>query len=412
MIKKVRDLFGIPRSIWVLLTATLINRSGSMALLFLVIYLTQNLKVSTARAGSIVAIYGIGAFITAPLAGKLCDRLGKLRLMKSSLLLSGVAMLIFTQAESFYALVVLTIAWAIASEAFRPASLAIMTDLAGPEQRKAVFALNRLAINLGLSLGPAVGGFLIIFSYRILFWIDGITSILAGLFLILAFKEAKSDGAPAATNKASNRPSLITILPEGRLLFLLLATLPALMVFFQNRAALALFVTEGLRLPASSYGLLFTINTLLIIFFEVPLNTWMGGWAHRYTLALGSILLGAGFGSMIFVSGFRGLAATVVFWTVGEMIFLPSVTTYVAEISPPSQRGEFMGFFSMTMNMALCLGPWLGTVVIESYGFQILWAGAFIFALLSALMFWLITARNNQAYGLSSIVNADAKQSC
>ena len=181
-----RGLEGLPRSVWILSAATLLNRAGTMALPFLVLYLNKGLGLPAARAGQAFIAYGLAAMVAAPLGGWLADRVGHLRVMVLSLALSGALLAGLPLLSSWPGILALTVAWSLASEAFRPASMAILTDLAPLENRKAVFALNRLAINLGMSVGPAIGGFLAVHSFKALFWLDGLTSLLAA-GVIMAF---------------------------------------------------------------------------------------------------------------------------------------------------------------------------------------------------------------------------------
>ena len=79
---------------------------------------------------------------------------------------------------------------------------------------------------------------------------------------------------------------------DSRLLFFLAAVFPVVLVFFQHISSMALYLVRDLGLPEIDYGLLFTINTLLIVALEVPINSATAHWSHRSTLALGPFLSG------------------------------------------------------------------------------------------------------------------------
>ena len=136
----------------------------------------------------------------------------------------------------------------------------------------------------------------------------------------------------------------------------------------------------------SAFGLLFTVNTVLVILIEVPLNTLMAHWSHRRAMALGALLFGAGFGAMVFASGFLTVAATVVVWTFGEMILLPASGAYVADIAPVERRGEYMGLYTMSFAVALAVGPGLGAGAFDRFGAASVWGGAFVLGCVSAAM--------------------------
>ena len=157
-----------------------------MVLPFLALYINKTLGYSLEEAGIAVTMYGAGAFLSAPFAGRISDRFGARRVMITSLFLSGVMLLVLMLVQSYPFILMATFVWAVISEAFRPASLVTITELVTPSQRKMAFSVNRLAINLGMSIGPALGGVLIIVSYPLLFVVDSVTSIAAGVVLVLA----------------------------------------------------------------------------------------------------------------------------------------------------------------------------------------------------------------------------------
>ncbi len=358
-----------------------------MVLPFLVLYLTRELHYSATRAGFIVALYGIGAMITAPLSGLLTDRFGALRIMKVSLFLSTVVYFAFPYAHTYPALIAATLLLAITSEMFRPAGLAAISHSVSSDQRKAAFALNRLAVNLGMSVGPAVGGFLATVSFQFLFVIDGATSFLAGVVLLL-FSNHLTDTVGDSRTTKSGKPAFDSRRAFSDLLFLyfLVATVLSTIVFFQHIAALPLFMVHNLHLSEADYGLMFTFNTGLIVLLEVPLNLRMSHLSDRKTLSLGSLLLAAGFGAYAFVHGLSGCVAALLIWTFGEMILLPGMSAYVSHSAPPERQGEYMGFYSMAFSIAFIIGPWMGTELLEKFGAQLLWAVIFLIGLISTLM--------------------------
>lgn len=382
-----RGLRGLPREVWVVAAATLINRAGTMVLPFLVLYLTQGLGFSAEQAGLTLTIYGLGALITAPISGRLSDKIGAARIMKWSLFVSGLVLLLFSFARSLEAVLAITIAWAITSEAVRPASMAIISNLVGPGQRKAVFALNRLVINLGMSVGPAIAGFLALVSFKFLFVVDGATSLLAAVVLAVMLRVP----VPQTPTERAGEPSVgprrrLGALADRRVLYFLAAMIPVELVMFQTQGAMPLYLVRDLNFPASAYGLLLAINTVIIIFVEVPLNLAMQGWPHHRAMALGALLFGLGFGALAFTESIIGVGASVVVWTFGEMILFPSGSAYVADIAPSERLGTYMGLYTMSFSSAFMIGPWLGLFAMEQLGAGVLWFATLATGLISATM--------------------------
>lgn len=384
MINPWRGLGQLPRELWIVFTTTLINRMGTMALPFLVLYLTRSLQFSSDQAGYIYIAYGVGALVTAPFAGKLSDVVGHRRLMLLSLFLTGIVLLIFPLAIDFWVVLIIAMIWSIVSEAYRPSSLAVIMDLSSPEQRKAAYALHRLAINIGMSFGPALGGFLVLVSYPMLFIVNGATTLLAGLvFLLLPWHVQEHRQEP--TENISAEP-MISAFKDRAMIYFLIAMLPVIIVFFQHSSSMSLFLVNDLRLPESAYGILFTVNTGLIILIEVAMNIAMAHWTHRRALTLGTFLIAAGFGAMALADGMLTVALTVVIWTFGEMITLPAAAAYMGQIAPPARRGEYMGLYQMMFGLAFIVGPWLGLQLYDHFGGHVLWAAMFGIGLVGTLM--------------------------
>jgi predicted MFS family arabinose efflux permease len=386
-----RSLRGLPRDLWILSLASLINRAGTMVLPFLVLYLTREKGLSAPRAGLTLAVYGLGSILAGPLAGRLSDRIGPLPIMRWSLILTGGLLLIYPLVDAFPAIVAVTLAWAIVTEAFRPANLALITDIVTPEQRKPAFALTRLAINLGMSVGPAAAGFIATVSFSMIFVVDALTTIMAAIVLFLVPLSSAHRSSPASEPGAVLPVGGLFALDDRRFLFFLGALFLTGIVFFQHEGALPLFLVEDLGLSPAFYGLLFTINTLLIVFMEVPLNAATAHWPHRRGLALGAFLFAAGSGVFVFAAGPELVILGIVIWTFGEMMLFPQASAYVADIAPAHRRGEYMGAYSLSFSLAFAFAPWAGTAIFAALGSIILWTAVFVVGCLSAAMMLQVT---------------------
>ena len=350
-----------------------------MALPFLVLYLTRYLHISAARAGFAITAYGLGGLLTAPIAGRLADRVGPYTVVRASLSLSGVILLVFPLARSYWVVLALTFVWAVVADATRPATMAALTTSAPENQRKAAIALNRLAINLGMSIGPAVGGFLALVSFPLLFIVDGLTS-LAAAALLSGLLWARSRQRPAATpEREAARPraplfSRSSVVWRDHAALLVFATSILLnIVFTQHEGAMPLYLVRDLQYRESFFGGLFVVNTLIIVAIEVPLNVAMAHWSARPTLALATVLVAVGFGALAIAHAPLAIAFTVAIWTFGEMIFFPTSTAYVAELAPEGRTGEYMGGFAATFSLALIVGPWLGAALLDRVGGPATW---------------------------------------
>jgi MFS family permease len=381
-----RGLGGLPRESWLLFATNLVNRAGMMVLPFLVLYLTRELRFSAARAGFVFAVYGATAIVSGPISGKLSDRIGALPIMRVSLISSGIALLLFPLARSYAAVIAITVVWAACAELFRPASLAAITHVVSPSQRRAAFALNRLAINLGMSIGPALGGFLATVSFRAMFVVDAATTLMAGAVLCFTSWRLATGGRDAQSESENLNLEVRSILRDRRLAIFLLGSVLVGIVFYQHESALPLYLVDYLHMSPAFYGTLFTINTLLIVALEVPLNMATSHWPNTWSLVIGSLLFAIGFGALALVSSVPGVTAMVVIWTFGEMTLFPAMAAHLGEIAPPSLRGTYMGAYSMSLSVALTLGPWLGTQLLATTGPAGVWSVMFALGVLAAVL--------------------------
>jgi MFS family permease len=380
-----RSLKGLPRDVWVLAVSSLINRAGTMVLPFLVLYLTHELGYSAPRAGLALAVYGAGSIIAAPISGRLTDRIGPLPIMRISLLFTGVLLFLFPFVRSFYAVVAVTLVWAITTELFRPANLALIADIVPPEKLKPAYALLRLSINLGMSVGPAAAGFIAAHSFKWIFVVDGATTLAAAAVLIATPMRVVHHPAPDQSSGSRSLAKML-VLDDPRMLLFLPALFLTGLVFFQIEGPLPLFLVEDLHLSPAFYGGLFTLNTVMIVFMEVPLNAATAHWPHRRGLALGALLFALGSGAFAFSHGAVGIILGMIVWTFGEMLLFPQASAYVAEVAPQARRGQYMGAYSLAFSLAFAVAPWAGTTGYARFGARPLWIAVFLVGAISAWM--------------------------
>jgi predicted MFS family arabinose efflux permease len=387
-------LRGLPRAVWIAAAATLVNRVGTMALPFLALYLTRALGEPPAFAANLIAVYGACALVASFAGGALADRWGPRRASVVTLGLAGVALCAFPLAQSRASLLCVTVALALPNEAFRPAGLALVGTLAPPSKRRVAFALHRLAGNLGMSFGPALGGLLAGVWFPGLFIADGVTSLAAaGILLALAPAErAAADGrvgderAASAADGARGRGPWA----DPAYLFFAVGTLGIAAVFFQFDSSIPLYLVRDLGLSEREFGLSFTINTVLILIFEVPLTAAIARWPAPRAMALGALLIGVGVAATGLARGFWTFGLTVVVWTVGEMLVFPGTAAYASDKAPPGRVGAYMGVLTMAFGLAHTVGPWGGIHLLERLGPSAVWAASLGCGLASAVVLGLV----------------------
>ncbi len=368
-----RDAYaGLPRIAWRLALVILINRSGSMVLFFMTLYLTRRLDFSVILAGQMISLYGFGSIIGNWLGGWFSDRWGTGRVMWLSLLFSGIGFLTLMVCKTPAAFGPVLFTLAVVSEAFRPANAAAMAGAVEPSMRARAFALQRLAVNLGVAIGPALGGFLARRDYGYLFWVDGLTCLAAALLSWRYFRDsARPDqfDPPAPKNKAESPlrdPVLVRVLG----LFFLMGIL-----FFQLFNTWPLTLREQYLLTEDRIGLLLTLNAAMIVFIEMPLIHRLEKKDPLRIIRVGALLLFSGFVLLPLGGTFPFAALTVVVWTSGEILVFPLIMAVVSNRADDVNRGRVMGLFTLVFSLSFIAGPALGTRVYDTWGSSTLWFG-------------------------------------
>ncbi len=379
IVKKTFSLYkeaytGLPREAWLLALVEFINRSGSMVFFYMTLYLTQTFGYSVSQAGQVLSAFGLGGLIGAYLGGKLTDTIGAYAVQKLSLGINGVIYLLLGRLTTLEAIMGAMFLLGISSEALHPANSTALSQVCSEELRTKGFALNRLAINLGVAIGPLVGGYLAMVDYSWLFWLDGITCLLAaGVFLIFLKGSRPPSAAPKET--PLDKPPKTSVIKDVYFLKVLVLVFFSGLMFMQLFTTFPLYMKSVYFFKENSIGLLIAINTILIVMFEMLLMEVLKKKSLVKVIAVGCFLLCGGFALMPFGTGFLYAAFTVAVWTLGEMLAIPSMTTLVANHSDDSVRGKYMGFFSFAFALAVLVGPALGTFLYDTLGADNLWYG-------------------------------------
>ncbi len=362
---------------WLLSLVTFVQRSGTMVLPFLTLYLTTQRGFSVREAGGVLSLYGVGAIGGAYIGGWLSDRLGSIRTQLLSMSLSAGGLIVLSTLYSPHDIVAMVILLSILAEGGRPANAATLTELSPPSLHVRVFGLRRLGMNLGMSIGPAVGGVLVAYSYLWLFWVEASISLLAAGLLWVLFQHTRPQKkANDEALFAGNTTNLSAISPWRDSVFLAVVGLVALQatVLCQLFGAYPLTLNQEYHLPEYTIGLVFTLNTLVIVVFQMPIVHAVERFDTLRVVGVGAFLLCAGFGLLALTSSMGSIAVTVLVWTLGEMLTMPLVEGFVAQRSPIEGRGQYMGIFSAAFSMAFVLAPFGGTWVYEEWGYRTLWA--------------------------------------
>jgi len=405
-----RDAYGgLPREVWILSFALFINRCGAMVLAFLTLYLTEKLHFSILDAGLIFSIYGAGSFVGVFLGGKLVKPFGAVRTQIVALIVAVPLYLIIPLFTSWWLVAVAAFFCSLFTESVRPANMVAVSQFTSPELTTRAFGLQRMAVNLGFSIGPAVGGILATFNYHWLFLVDGITTGLAGLTLLWYFgfqKYVKNDAAAEKQKAAEQVSTGASPLGDGRYFCFLALLLLVALVFFQFHATYPKFLADHYLLTEFQIGIMFSINTIIIVVFEMLLLNKVRAFPLLKMIGWGSLLACFGFGILPFGVTFLFCAFSMTIITLGEMFMFPLCSSYVAERSRGKDQGMYMSAYSMMYSIAVIIAPAVGTTIYQSNPNWI-WYGSFAVGMVALVGFYVMAAQDEPVDGEESAVKVE-----
>jgi MFS family permease len=354
----------------VLFAGTLINRTGGFVLIFLAIYLTEVQGLSADQAGAIVSSYGLGAVAAGPLGGALSDRIGRRPTLVASLIAGGASMFVLGVAGGVFAIALAAVVTGLLYEMYRPVVSAAVADVVPADQRARAYALIYWAVNLGGSIAVVLGGVIAARSYRALFAIDAITTVLFGIVLWMALPETR----PSSSARKDAAGSAMRLLLADRVFMSVCAlTFVMFLVFFQLFVGLPIDMRAH-GVSTMTFGWLMAINGILVVLLQLPASTLIAHRSRTRVLALSALIVGVGFGMNAWIESVPAYAASITIWTVGEVLCSPAGLALVADLAPAHARGLYQGAYAVAFTASFAAAPLVGGYIVAHYGAQTLWA--------------------------------------
>ncbi len=362
---------GLSIEVWWLALITFINRAGTMVIPFLSLYLTEDIGLTLIDVSWIMSAFGLGSVVGTWIGGKLTDSIGYYKVMVRSLISTGILFILLQFLTTFASICLGIFLVMVVADTFRPAMFVAMSAYSKPENKTRSVTLIRLAINLGFSAGPAVGGIIIAtVGYSGLFWVDGITCILATLLLIKVLNPKLTkpmDEVIVDNPKSIYRDKAFWIFFVSMVLFGL--------IFLQYFSTMPLYYDSIHALNKVEIGLLLGANGLIIFLFEMPLIHWLeqSKFSKVGLILFGAVLTGLSFLILTFTSWTGVLVLEMILMTVGEMIAFPFSNSFALERAKDGKQGEYMAMYVMSFSIAHIFGHSAGLRLVDGFGFDNTW---------------------------------------
>ncbi|MFE1552536.1 MDR family MFS transporter [Streptomyces sp. NPDC058718] len=377
---------GFPRGFWWLWLSTLVNRTGAFVLTFLSLYLTQELGHSAWFAGLVVALHGLGGVAGSPLGGALTDRWGRRPTMVTMHLAAAACAAALAVVTSAWAVATVVLLMGVAMQAVRPSINATIADMVPAHDVRRAYALNYWALNLGFAIASIAGGAAAFLGYRTLFVVDAVATVLCAVIVFLRLPETRPEAAVDKQGEpvAEEKVSMLTVLRDAPFRTLVLLNLLVCVVFTAPWIGLPLtMAAQGL--PPSSFGMVIAVNGIVIVGFQLLVNKLTDKRSPVLLLTLSSLLFALGTGATALAGSSVAFAATVIVWTVGEMIHVPTNAAATARLAPEHARGRYQGVMGMSWAVAGFIAPIAAGAIVGGPGPDVLWTATAAIGVLAAV---------------------------
>jgi MFS family permease len=349
----------------------LINRTSAMVVPFLGVYMTQALGFSLKETGVVLSFFGMGAVLGSYVGGRLTDIFGFYSTQLYSFLLTIPIFMILPELKTVYSLSIGVFVLSAVADAFRPANSVALSYYTPQEKITKAFSLNRMAVNLGFSIGPALGGFLAGFSYHWLFYGNALGELLASILFVYYFKSRMP------RHQKKERSVLKSVeSPYKNLRMLAFTFLCALyaICFFQLLNTLPLYYKTEHQLTEFQIGVILGYSGLFIVLFEMLIVQVAGKvMSISQIIILGTLLCGLAFVVLNLSFTHVMLYIGISILCVSEILAMPYMSTVYVQESSEHNRGAYMGMYSLAFSVAHIFSPYLGTFIVEKQSFEVLW---------------------------------------
>ncbi|MEV2198568.1 MFS transporter [Streptomyces fradiae] len=373
----VRTLRHSPPAVRFLLLGVFVNQVGGFVQPFLVLYLVWR-GHSTAQAGNALTAYGAGTIAGVAFGAELATRMGPRRTIALSMACTALLTAVVPWIDAFPVLVAVLALSGAMVQAYRPASMSLLSDLVPEKRQVMVFSMNRIALNLGATVGRLFAAWLILVSWNLLFWVSGLASLAYAVIALVAVpKDAGTGGAEGAgagagagegtARRRSRGPGYGAIVRDGRFVLFLVSMFLSSVVFIQSFVGLPLSMTEA-GYSATAYTWLITLSAGAVIALELLVTRFTQHWPGWIAVCTGLLLLGAGRALYVIPDSAVLLVAATLVGVVGTMTGGATMWAYPAKLAPPGGKARYLALSQTAFGLGGALGPVLGTFGWEALG--------------------------------------------
>ena len=390
-LQKMKDVYHeYPRVFWILMVITFVDRiGGALIFPFFALYITSKFGVGMAEVGVLFATFSLSSFAGSTIGGALTDRFGRKGIIIFGLIASSLSSLAMGVTNSFQMFFVLALFVGILSDVAGPARQAMVADILPEDKRADGYGIMRIAFNLSVTIGPAIGGLLAAKSYLALFITDAAISLVTAVLIAMFIPETKPEAHPDAPQPtvASSFAGYGKVLRDTAFMLFLGAVMLQVFTYMNMNTTLGVFLRNEHGIPEFRYGLLLSLNAAMVVLMQFPITRRIKDYPPMLMMTFGTVLYAIGFAMYGFVSAYFMFVAAMVIITIGEMIVSPVSQALVASFAPEDMRGRYMAVSGFSWGIPFAIGPYLAGLIIDGPNPNNLWYVAGFVGLLAAFGF-------------------------
>jgi MFS family permease len=375
------------KQFWLLFWGSLISASGtSMIWPFMTIYVSHKLDIPLTQVSILITLSAIMSLVSSFIAGPYADKFGRKIIMAVSLAISALVYVMMGYAQIMSHFVILLIIQGLFSPLYRIGSDAMVADLVPDEKRADAYAILRMIHNVGVAVGPAVGGIFAATSYQISFNVAAVC-LLVYAFLTIFFIKETLPQSNEEDKTSHSKFGFGTVFKDRTFMLMCISLVFITMGASQMFALLAIYAKTNFGLAENQSGLVMTANAIIVISFQYITTQKTKRRPPLTMLILGSALYMVGVGSVSFAVNLTGFILSMIVLSIGEMVLWPTATTLIAKLAPENMRGRYMGLFNLSQGFGFGIGPIFGSILNDNIGPVTIWYGGAILCAVSLILF-------------------------
>ncbi len=407
MLQTIKSLYNeYPPQFWLIAFGVLVSSIGSSIIWpFQIVYMSEKLKNDPVTTiATLISIGSLTGLFISFIGGFIADRLGRKPIMFIAQAAHGIAYILMSRANSYFAFLLPMTIMGAAMPFYAIGSDSMMADMIPAQNRTNAYSVLRMINNAGIAIGPAIGGLLVSRSYTLAFDAASIGMISYSLLLLFFVRETlnKQTQKHGEEKRKETLGGYDRVLQDkGFIRFVGIATL-GMIAPLMMWTLLALYTKNNYHIPEYLYSWLPVTNALMCVFMQYPVTAFTRRRPNQQMIALGMFIYAIGVGSVALMTSFWGFLFSMILITFGELTLVPTASTYVAAIAPEDLRGRYMTVYWLTWGLARAFAPIIGGFLNDAISPRAIWIGGLLFGLTSALGLFLFNKESNTQTALHS----------